>query len=77
MDGGMTPLRNRYLAAGFIVVMYLMVGALLAGLLVAALSAGDVWTRAAALIGGALGVGFGVWRLIRTPEDERADDDIY
>ncbi|MFF7311595.1 hypothetical protein [Streptomyces sp. NPDC008137] len=73
----MTPLRNRYLAACFIVVMYLLVGALLVGLLAAALSLSGVWSGAAALMGGALGAGFGVWRLRRKPEDERADDHIY
>ncbi|MFJ5998749.1 hypothetical protein [Streptomyces sp. NPDC092370] len=77
MQGGMTPLRNRYLAACFIVVMYLLVGALLVGLLAAALSPSGMWSGAAALTGGALGAGFGVWRLRRTPEDERADDHIY
>lgn len=77
MQGGMTPLRNRYLAACFIVFMYLLVGALLAGLLAAALSPSGVWAGAAALMGGALGAGFGVWRLRRTPKNERAHDHIY
>ncbi|MFI8209425.1 hypothetical protein [Streptomyces werraensis] len=77
MQGGMTPLRNRHLAACFIAVMYLLIGALLAGLLAAALSPSGVWVGAAALMGGALGVGFGAWRLRQTPEDERADDHIY
>ncbi|WP_189594630.1 hypothetical protein [Streptomyces massasporeus] len=73
----MTPLRNRYLAACFIVVMYLLVGALLVGLLATALSPSGMWSEAAVLMGGALGAGFGVWRLRRTSEDERADDHIY
>ena len=77
MQGGMTPLRNRHLAACFIAVMYLLTGALLAGLLAAALSPSGVWAGVAALMGGALGVGFGAWRLRQTPEDERADDHIY
>ncbi|GGQ35263.1 hypothetical protein GCM10010233_61250 [Streptomyces pseudogriseolus] len=77
MQGGMTPLRNRHLAACFIIVMCLLIGALLAGLLAAALSPSGVWVGAAALMGGALGVGFGAWRLRQTPEDERADDHIY
>lgn len=77
MQGGMTPLRNRHLAACFIAVMYLLIGALLAGLLAAAISPSGVWAGAAALMGGALGVGFGAWRLRQTPEDERADDHIY
>lgn len=77
MQGGMTPLRNRHLAACFIAVMYLLIGALLAGLLAAALSPSGVWAGAAALMGGALGVGFDAWRLRQTPEDERADDHIH
>ncbi|MEU5205365.1 hypothetical protein AB0H44_20990 [Streptomyces pseudogriseolus] len=77
MQGGMTPLRNRHLAACFIAVMYLLIGALLVGLLAAAISPSGVWAGAAALMGGALGVGFGAWRLRQTPEDERADDHIY
>ncbi|MFF8478642.1 hypothetical protein [Streptomyces sp. NPDC015414] len=77
MSGGMPPLRNRNLAAGFIVVMYLLIGALLAGLLVAGLSGNDVWAGVAALVGGVLGAVFGLWCLRRTPEDERAGDDAY
>lgn len=77
MNGGMPPMRNRYLAAGFIVFMYLLIGALLAGLLVAVFSGSEVGTGVAALVGGGLGAAFGVWRLHRTPEEERADDHLY
>lgn len=73
----MPPLRNRYLAAGFVVFMYLLIGALLSGLLVGGFSGSDVGAVVAALVGGALGAAFGVWRLHRTPEDERADDHLY
>lgn len=72
-DGGMPPLRNRYLAAGFIVLMYLMIGSMVAGLVVAGLVGEDVWAAAAAAVGGALGAGLGVWRIRSTPEDERGD----
>ncbi|MFH8469164.1 hypothetical protein [Streptomyces sp. NPDC017991] len=57
--------------------MYLLIGALLAGLLGTGLSGSAVWAGAAAVAGGALGAVFGVWRLRRTPEDERLDDDNY
>ncbi|MFK0170522.1 hypothetical protein ACIQU5_17090 [Streptomyces sp. NPDC090306] len=76
-DGGMSPLRNRYLAAGFIVLMYLMIGALAAALLVAGLSGSDMWGVVAAVAGGALGAGFGVWRIRSTPEDERGDGSTW
>ncbi|MEW2163341.1 hypothetical protein AB0912_10110 [Streptomyces sp. NPDC007084] len=74
MNGGIPPLRDRYLAAGFIVVMYLLIGALLAGLLGAGFAGSGVWAVAAAVVGGALGAVCGVWRVRRTPEDERADE---
>lgn len=77
MSGGIPPLRNRHVAAGFIVFMYLLIGAMLAGLLVTVLSHSDVGGGVAALVGGALGAAFGVWRIRRTPEDERADDGGY
>ncbi|MFD0023148.1 hypothetical protein [Streptomyces sp. NPDC058382] len=77
MSGGIPPLRDRRLAAGFIVVMYLLVGATLAGLLVAGLSHSDVGGGVAALVGGVLGAAFAAWRIRRTPEDERADDGGY
>lgn len=77
MSGGIPPLKNRYLAAGFIVLMYLLIGALLAGLLAAGLADSDVWAGGAALVGGAIGAAFGVWRLRRTPKNERADDPIF
>ncbi|MEU6763817.1 hypothetical protein ABZ916_14995 [Streptomyces sp. NPDC046853] len=77
MSGGLPPLRDRYLAAGFIVVMYLMAGALVAGLLVVGFSRSDLWGGVAALVGGALGAGFAAWRIRRTPEEEREDDNGY
>lgn len=55
MSGGLPPLRDRHLAAGFIVVMYLLVGALLAGLLVTNLSRSGLGAGVAAVVGGALG----------------------
>lgn len=77
MSGGLPPLRDRRLAAGFIVLMYLLIGALLAGLFFAGLSRGDLGGGVAALVGAVLGAAFGVWRIRRTPEDERADDGGY
>ncbi|MGW6054316.1 hypothetical protein [Streptomyces sp. NPDC055189] len=77
MSGGLPPLRDRHLAAGFIVFMYLLAGALLAGLLVTGISRSDLAGGAAALAGGALGAGFAVWRIRRTPEEEREDDNGY
>ncbi|MFD5143015.1 hypothetical protein [Streptomyces sp. NPDC058401] len=77
MSGGMPLLRNRRLAAGFIIVMYVMLGALLTGLLVAGFSDGNVGKGVAVVVGGALGAAFGVWRIRRTPENEREDDGGY
>ncbi|MEV7141851.1 hypothetical protein [Streptomyces tauricus] len=77
MSGGLPPLRNRYLAAGFIVVMYSLIGAFLGGLLGTGLSGSAVWAGVAAFVGGALGAAFGVWRIRRTPEEEGLDDNTY
>ncbi|MER6678497.1 hypothetical protein [Streptomyces sp. NPDC000983] len=74
MSGGIPPLRDRHLAAGFIVVMYLMVAALLAGITVSAFSDSGVAVGSAACAGGVLGAAAGVWRVHRTPEEERADE---
>ncbi|MES5823257.1 hypothetical protein [Streptomyces sp. RG80] len=74
MSGGIPPLRDRRLAAGFIVVMYLLLGALLAGLAVAGFSGSDAGVGVAAGAGAVLGAVFGGWRIHRTPEGERADD---
>ena len=74
MSGGIPPLRDRRLAAGFIVVMYLLLGALLAGLAVAGFSGSDMGVGVAAGVGAVLGAVFGGWRIHRTPESERADD---
>lgn len=74
MSGGIPPLRDRRLAAGFIVVMYLLLGGLLASLAVAGFSGSDVGVGVAAGVGGLLGAVFGAWRIHRTPEGERADD---
>jgi hypothetical protein len=57
--------------------MYLMVGAFVAGLLGAGLLQSEVGALVASFVGGALGAAFGVWRIRRTPEDERADDGGY
>ncbi|MGV9457165.1 hypothetical protein [Streptomyces sp. NPDC003635] len=54
--------------------MYLLVGAMLAGLLAAALSASDTGGILAACGGGLLGAALGLWRIHRTPEEERADE---
>lgn len=70
MSGGLPPLRDRHVAAAFIVVMYLLVGALLAGLLVTGLTRSDAGGIVAALVGGALGAVWGVWRIRRAREDE-------
>jgi uncharacterized membrane protein YeaQ/YmgE (transglycosylase-associated protein family) len=74
VNGGLPPLRDRHLAAGFIVVMNLLIGALLAGLLATGLSRSDVGGVVAALVGGVGGAAFGVWRIRRIREDERAVD---
>lgn len=77
MNGGLPPLRDRRLATGFIVVMYLLVGATLAGLLAAGFVHSDVGGGVTALVGAGLGVAFASWRIRRTPESERADDGGY
>ncbi|MFF7445690.1 MULTISPECIES: hypothetical protein [unclassified Streptomyces] len=74
MSGGMAPLRDRHLAMGFIVFMYVLLGSLLASLLVAGLSGSDTGAVVAAVVGGILGAALGVWRIHRTPAEERADD---
>ncbi|MFJ9121924.1 hypothetical protein ACIRJO_41145 [Streptomyces sp. NPDC102394] len=75
MSGGLPLLRNRHVAAVFIVVMYALMGALLSALSAAVLSHGSAWGWAAAVVGGFLGAAFGVWRIRRTPEGECADED--
>lgn len=70
----MAPFRDRHLAAGFIIFMYLLVGALLVGFLAAAFSTSDVVGILAACVGGILGAALGLWRIHRTPEEERADE---
>lgn len=75
--GGIPPLRDRRLAAGFIVVMYTLVGATVAGLLAAVLSHNSAAEVVAGLLGGALGAALALWRIRRTPEEERADDGGY
>ncbi len=69
--GGLPPLRDRNLAMGFIVVMYVLMGAMVAGLLGVGVSHSEVGTGVAALAGGALGGAFAVWRIRRTSEGER------
>ncbi|MFF5497568.1 hypothetical protein [Streptomyces aquilus] len=73
MSGGMPPLRDRHLAAGFIVVMYCLLGALAALLIVAAFSGRDTIAGAAGVAGGILGGVLGVRRIRRTPEEERGN----
>jgi positive regulator of sigma E activity len=65
------------MAAGFIVVMYVLIGAMVTGLLAAGLLQSEVGASVAAVVGAALGAAFGVWRIRRTPEEERADDGGY
>ncbi|MEV8321226.1 hypothetical protein AB0Q95_44470 [Streptomyces sp. NPDC059900] len=77
MSGGLPPLRDRHLAAGFIVVMYVLVGAMVGGVFGAGFARSELWGGVAALVGGALGAGFAVWRIRRTPEEEREDDSGY
>lgn len=51
MNGGLRPLRDRRLATGFIVVIYLLVGATLAGLLATGLEhsqVGEAWPLSSA-----------------------------
>lgn len=74
VNGGMSPLRDRHLAAGFIVVMYVLLGVLAACLVAAGFAGSDTVAGVAAVVGGLLGGALGVWRIRRTPEDERADD---
>jgi len=74
VSGGMPPLRDRHLAAGFIVIMYALLGVLAACLIVAGFSGSDTVAGVAAAMGGALGGVLAVWRIRRTPEEERADD---
>ncbi|MER7577328.1 hypothetical protein [Streptomyces sp. NPDC126514] len=73
----MAPLRNRHLAAGFIVVMYLLIGALVVGALAAGLLQSEVGASVAAGVGAVLGAALGVWRIRCTPKEERADDGGY
>ncbi|MFE6331724.1 hypothetical protein ACFVP3_33130 [Streptomyces sp. NPDC057806] len=73
----MAPLRNRHLAAGFIVVMYALIGGLVAGALAAGVLQSEVGANAGAVVGAVLGAAIGVWRIRRTPEEERADDGGY
>ncbi|WP_329343067.1 hypothetical protein OG866_42135 [Streptomyces sp. NBC_00663] len=68
MNGGIPPLRDRHLAAGFIILMYLLLGALAAALIVAGFSGSDVMAGVAAVVGGASGAAFGVRRIRRAPE---------
>ncbi|MFJ9729420.1 hypothetical protein ACIRP3_42490 [Streptomyces sp. NPDC101209] len=75
MSGGLPPLRNRHVAVVFIVVMYALMGALLSALSAAVLSPASAWGWAAAVVGGCFGAAFGMWRIRRTPEGERADED--
>ncbi|SDJ35491.1 hypothetical protein [Streptomyces indicus] len=74
MNGGIPPLRDRHLAAGFVLVMYTFIGAFASALFAVGLTGSGGWTAAAAFAGGALGTAFGAWQLRRTPEAERADD---
>lgn len=74
MSGGLPLLRNRHVAAVFIVVVYALVGALLGALSVTVVSRGSAWGWAAAVAGGFFGAAFGVWHIPRTPEGERADE---
>ncbi|MFI0718283.1 hypothetical protein [Streptomyces sp. NPDC021224] len=71
MNGGIPPLRDRRLAAGFIVFMYAFVAALMTSLLAAALTRSDVLLGIALGAGVILGAAFGAWRIHRTPEDQR------
>ncbi|MFI9833902.1 hypothetical protein ACIHIX_40165 [Streptomyces sp. NPDC051913] len=68
MNGGIPPLRDRHLAAGFIVLMYLMLGALAAALIVAGFSGSDVTAGVTAVVGGVSGAAFGVRRIRRAEE---------
>lgn len=74
MNGGLPPLRDRHAAAVFIVVMYSLLAALVAGLLAAGFARSDVWRSLIVVVGVTLGAVFGVWRVRRAPEAERADD---
>jgi hypothetical protein len=74
VSGGISPLRDRYLAAGFIIVMYLLLGALLAALIVAGFSGDDVIAGVAAVAGGTLGALTGVWQIRRSGEAGHDDD---
>lgn len=55
----------------FIVVMYVLMGAMVAGLLGVGVSHSEAGAGVAAVAGGALGGAFAVWRIRRTSEDER------
>ncbi|NUO42121.1 MAG: hypothetical protein HOV82_08780 [Streptomyces sp.] len=68
MNGGIPPFRDRHLAAGFIVLMYLLLGALAAALIVAGFSGSDVMAGVAAVVGGVSGAAFGVRRIRRAEE---------
>ncbi|MEW2391062.1 hypothetical protein AB0933_22180 [Streptomyces venezuelae] len=59
---------------GFIVVMYALIGAMVADLLVVGLSHSEVGAGVASLAGGALGGAFAVWRVRRGSEGAPADD---
>ncbi|MEU9736399.1 hypothetical protein [Streptomyces sp. NPDC048002] len=73
----MAPFRNLHLAAGFIVVMYALLGALLGGVVAAAFSAGGPVAGVAACAGGLLGAAVGLWRIHQTPQNERADEGTF
>ncbi|WP_433891258.1 hypothetical protein [Streptomyces sp. CA-111067] len=77
MNGGLPPLRERHMAAVFIVVMYAGLGVLLAGLLALGLGGSSSWGGVAAAAGGIGGAAFGLWMIHRTPEEERMDDSPY
>ncbi|WP_338692670.1 hypothetical protein V2W30_00590 [Streptomyces sp. Q6] len=70
----MAPFRDRHLAVFFIVLMYVLIGALLAGLIGAVLAGGGLGGTLAAVAGGLLGAAFAAWQIRRTPAAERADD---
>ncbi|MBD0738695.1 hypothetical protein [Streptomyces sp. CBMA29] len=71
MNGGIPPLQDRRLAAGFVVFMYASVAALVTILLTAALTRSDILLGIALGAGAILGAAFGAWRIHSTPEDER------
>lgn len=72
LSGGIPPLRDRRLAAVFIVVMYGLLVVAATSLLAVGLLSGNAVQGTAVAAGAVLGAAFGAWRVRRAPAS-RAD----